>query len=129
MANDVFNDVFVVVMQTSFPVFDADKGFLPYYEKEILAVCDSVEEGKKHVKLYSDQLIADLDKNGSNWTKEILYDGKMVEIVNGEIHSSKRYLFGLKKYKMNEINTQMESQQGLFSFCVEGQRWIIVFVK
>lgn len=103
------NDAFVVVMETSFPKVNEIEGFLPYYEKEILAVCDSVEEGKKHVKLYSDQLIADLDKNGGDWTKEAAYSGKMVEIIDGKGDNRKRYLFGLKKYIMNEINTQMES--------------------
>ena len=105
------NEVFVVVMETSFPVFDGyDDGlFKEYFEKEILAVCDSVEEGKKHVKLYSDQLLEELDKNGNDWTREVDYDGKMVEIIDGKDNNSKRYRFGMKKYIMNEINTQMES--------------------
>lgn len=103
------NDVFVVVMETSFPKYDGLEGGLEYYEKEILAVVDNVEEGKKHVKLYSDQLLRELNKNGSDWTKEASYSGKMVEIIDGKDDNRKRYLFGLKKYKMNEINTQMES--------------------
>ena len=102
------NDVFVVAMETSFPKYDGLEGKLDYYEKEILAVVDSVEEGKKHVKLYSDQLLRELDKNGNDWTKETIRDGKMVEIIDGKDENRKRYLFGLKKYKMNEINTQME---------------------
>lgn len=109
MANDTFDDVFVVVMETSFPEFDEAKDFIPYYEKEILAVCDSVEEGKKHVKLYSDQLVEEFNKNGRDWTKESKYNDKMVEIVDGKGIDRMRYRFGLKKYKMNEINTQMES--------------------
>lgn len=108
MVNDVFDDVFVVVMETSFPDCDKYEDFPEYFEKEILAVCDSVEEAKKHVKLYSDQMVEEIDKYAKDWTKQVTYDGKMVEVIDGKKHS-KRYLFGIKKYRMNEINTQMES--------------------